>query len=67
MIAAVFGFVLVAASGWWGRYEAPILTGLGAAAVYAATPYSFPIVEGTVAGLIFAYMRRSVVPQSRLD
>lgn len=60
--------IAVAATGWWGRYEYPVIAGVGAAGVYALAASDWlPMVDSVGLGLLLAYLRRSVVtglPQS---
>lgn len=60
-------WIAVAATGWLGRYEVPVVAGLGAAAVYAATTSQiFPAVDAIAVGCLLAYLvRASVVPKLR--
>lgn len=56
-------FALVAASGWWGRYEFPIGAAVAAGVLYTLTTAdTFPAVEAGLLGLLVAAMRRWSLP-----
>lgn len=57
-------FIAVVASGWWGRYEAPIAAAVAAGVLYTlTTATTFPALEAGLVGLLLAAMRRSIVPE----
>lgn len=57
-------FIGVSASGWWGRYEAPVAAAAAAGVVYSLTTAdTFPVIGAALVGLGLAAMRRSVLPK----
>ena len=60
MIWYLLLFSVVGASGWWGRYEYPIIAAASADVLYLlTTPYQFPLLDALCVGLVLAYLRRS--------
>lgn len=61
----LLAFVAVAASGWWGRYDLPLIGGVAVGVLLnLTTAHSFHTFDGVAAGLFLAYLRRPIVHPS---
>lgn len=62
IVILVLATFAVAATGWWGRYDLPVLSGMAVGGFIAlTTDHYFHAIEPVAMGLILAYLRRPIV------